>query len=384
MIGIPRLIANVHHWATVQPTTTALIQQNNRISYAALREQMDELTALIGEFSLPPHAIVAVNARKTPQFIALILAMSELAHPLLIVPEKLGAVAKRDVYARANVYAELSCEQVGDASIPRVVMINEAADVTAHEATTFILTTSGTTGVPKGVRLSHCAISNFFRWAQTAFSIGPGTTILSYAPLNFDLSLLEVWAALDAGATVVLANADLAADAVAMQKLVSLHAPDLVQGVPLLYKLLLQHPTPTFRPAAHIIVTGESTPHELRQSLAEAFPAAHFHNVYGSTETNDSFMFSANAAEFTALANLPIGTPIAETRYRIIDDHGEMLSGPGVGELHTSTPFAASGYTDARLTDVVFYEHDGHRYYRTGDIAERRADGRRSHQSQGY
>ncbi|MBI4723815.1 MAG: AMP-binding protein, partial [Rhodomicrobium sp.] len=375
MIGINPFLANVHHWATVQPTATALVWRGHRVSFETLWYLVKNTTEHINALSLPPRGVLAVSAQKSPRVIALLLALRHLYHPVLIVPEQLGAEARHGVYEHANAYAELSAGYGTDAPQPHIAIVNETASLNANENVAMILTTSGSTGIPKGVRLSGSAITNFFRWAQAAFSIQPGTTVLSYAPLNFDLSLLEVWAALDAGATVVLVDADQAADAKALQKLVSQHNPDLMQGVPLLYKLLLQQPTLPFRPDAHIIVTGEPTPRELRQSLADAFPAARFHNVYGSTETNNSFMFSVSAAEFAGLANVPIGNPIAGTCYRIVNDSGEALIGLGRGELHTSTPFAALGYTDARLDDLAFYEHEGRRYYCTGDIAERHADG---------
>lgn len=101
--------------------------------------------------------------------------------------------------------------------------------------------------------------------------------------------------------------------------------------------------------------------------MSRQFPSAVFHNIYGSTEINDSFILTLGAEDFAAAEKLGIGRPIAGTDYYITEDPDE----PGTGELFTATPFAASGYTDPEQTLNAFLPRlENERlvtYFRTGD-----------------
>lgn len=367
--------AGLRHWGQAQPDAPALVWRDEVVSFGALETMSNDMIALIVEMHVHRGSLVSVAAVKNPETIALIAALNRSGYPVLIAPERMGTDAKRAVYERAGVAAEVSWEG-------RVFSTNVLHSVDKRKFCPFqdgksplVLTTSGSTGVPKGVCLSHGGISNFFAWAQAGFAIQPGRTVLSYAPLNFDLSLLEVWAALHAGATVVLADAEQAADGKALQQFLEVWTPDLIQGVPILYRLLLQAPRLCLPRTTDVILTGEAAAIELRQGMATAFPSARFHNVYGFTETNDSFIFTAKGKDFVSNEVLPIGHAIDRTRYKLVDDDGQTIEGEGTGELHTSTPFAALGYTDAGMTERAFYVEGENVFFRTGDLVERDTDG---------
>lgn len=230
--------------------------------------------------------------------------------------------------------------------------------------------------MPKVVVLNKTGICNFFDWAQRAFSIGAGTKLLSIAPFNFDLSLLELWAGLDAGAEVILADPERSAEPGHLAALCAEAKPEIIQAVPLFYERLCAAGAAEaeFAPR-HVIVTGEAASRGLRQRMAGQFPAAVFHNVYGSTETNDSFVLSLGAEEFAAAEKLGIGQPIAGTEYYINEDPDD----PGTGELFTATPFAANGYSDPEQTLNAFLPRLQNErlvtYFRTGDRVQRQPDG---------
>lgn len=359
----------------------ALIWRGRSVTYRDLRDRVEAARLDLEARGLSDVGTAAVEARKDPGTIALIGAMRACGVAVLVLPRGLGAEARAAVCARAGAGIELfagpdgvETRALSESPAPGGPPDGGAARA-AVEPAAFVLTTSGSTGIPKGVRLPPDAVARFSAWARDAFEIGPGVRVLSYAPLNFDLSLLEVWATLDAGGTAILVEPDQAADAAALIRLVADEAPDVLQGVPLLYKLLDQAPVGAFADARHVIVTGEHAPRSLRERMRAHFPMARFHNVYGSTETNDSFVFSCDGDVFAALERLPIGAPISGTRHRIVAEDGADLVGAGVGELHTATPFAALGYTDPALTAAAFYAREEGEarcwYYRTGDVVER-------------
>lgn len=355
----------------------ALIWRGTSITYGELYGLITAHQRSLDGLNISSERSVAVEADKSPATLALIIALESRGIPVLILPRGLGAEVRPRVCAKANAAIELRVNETALTVIPFANREN-AAGVDVKLAA-FILTTSGSTGVPKGVCLARDAIARFMIWARSTFGLEVGTTVLSYAPLNFDLSLLEVWAALNAGATVAIAEWDQAADAAAMARLVVETAPNILQGVPLLYKLLTEAPYETYTGVRDVIVTGEAATVSLRSTLAKHFPDSRFHNIYGSTETNDSFILSCDAGQFAAPTDLPIGLPIPGAAYHLVDEEGADVIGPGEGELHTATPFAASGYTDAEQTKASFYFRDevglSRWYFRTGDIAQRRLDG---------
>jgi acyl-coenzyme A synthetase/AMP-(fatty) acid ligase len=251
----------------------------------------------------------------------------------------------------------------------------------AGEAT-LMLTTSGSTGVPKIVPLSLPAIDRFTDWAGARFGINNGTTVLSYAPLNFDLSLLDVWTTLKHGGCVALVDQDRATNARYLVDLLTTNAVHVVQAVPMLYRLLIDATRDSghrLESVRHVIFTGDSIPLGTLEALPALFPQARFYNVYGSTETNDSFIHEIDASHVGARHPIPIGQPIEGVNALVINDEGCVVEGPGTGELWTATPFQTRGYLTEALNDSKFVSYRSEAgpktYFRTGDIVQRHGDG---------
>jgi non-ribosomal peptide synthetase component F len=217
-----------------------------------------------------------------------------------------------------------------------------------EDGVALLLATSGSTGQPKLVPITRGAIARFSAWAADRFEIGPGTRVLSYCGLSFDLSILEVWCTLVHGGCVVLATPEQATRPRELTQLA--RDVSVIQGVPLLYTLL-QGPLPNVR---HAILTGDATPMTLLKRLPELLPHARLYNVYGCTETNDSFVHEIDVERELALGAIPLGEPIEGVQARVVD-----------GELWVRTPFQADGYVS---------DADG--FHRSRDLVRRDADGR--------
>lgn len=319
---------------------------------------------------LAPGTPVAVRAVKSPDTIALILALLADGRPLLLPPVDLAAETLTALLDAAGCRTVLSPE-------PGPVGARSALRVTAGpDAVGFMLTTSGSTGVPKVVPLTAGAVDRFVDWAADRFAIGPHRTVLNYAPLNFDLCLLDIWTTLAVGGRVVLVEPEHATRASYLHDLLERHHVHVVQAVPMLYALLLQHGS-TLPEVTHAISTGDALTARGLAGLPTLFPNAQLHNLYGCTETNDSFLHEIDPVR--DCVPLPIGRPIDGVHAVLVDPSGEVLTGPGVGELHVNTPFQTSGYTDAALAAAAFGPHptgaDNRRYFRSGDLVRRHQDG---------
>ncbi|MEG8280488.1 AMP-binding protein [Streptomyces sp. AHA2] len=358
------------------PRATALVWRDEEIDYGTLLHLTAQERDRIAR--LPGDEPVAVPAVKSPATIALVLACLLQRRPVLLPAATLGRDALDRLHRQAGVREVLRPSATVTRG-PRTGTPAHPAPCTGRPA--LLLTTSGSTGLPKIVPLHTDALDAFGDWAAAAFGIAPGTTVLNYAPLNFDLCLLDVWTTLAHGGRVVLVDPDHALDGARLLGLLRRHRVHVVQAVPMFFRLLTDaaDATGTSLPAVrHAMFTGDAMPGPLLDRLAGLLPGARLHNIYGCTETNDSFIHEVDSRA-PAASPLPIGVPLPGVEALVVADGGAVLDGPGTGELLVSTPFQTRGYLGAAAARQVFAAHpggdDGRRYFRSGDLVHRHPDG---------
>ncbi|MFB7342805.1 amino acid adenylation domain-containing protein [Streptomyces hydrogenans] len=242
-----------------------------------------------------------------------------------------------------------------------------------------LMYTSGSTGAPKGVEITHRGIVRLVRDERIAFR--PDDVVLHCAPLAFDASLLEIWGALARGAVLEIAppgplSLSELAEVVRGRGITALW---LTAG---LFHQLAEY-EPDCLERVRLLLTGGDvvSPHHVRAVLTR-WPGLDVVNGYGPTE-NTTFTTChvlADPAE-AAGTSLPIGRPVAGTGVHLLDAYGNPVP-PGVpGELWTSGDGLARGYAGRPdLTAERFVTPDrgplqGVRMYRTGDLAALRDDG---------
>jgi len=388
------LADHVADHARARPQAPALLWDGEAIGYGELGELAASTGA--GLDQLPSGRPVGIRAKKSPDAIALILACMRARIPFLLPSIELAPDTLAKLFAQAGTSDVISPygERSQSATSLRALVEDElgasdAADSEwppqgGGEDVTFMLTTSGSTGLPKIVPLTAAGIDAFTDWAAEQFEIGRGTVVANYAPLNFDLCLLDIWTTLKHGGCVVLVDQDRATQGAYLADLVGDNEVTVLQAVPMLYRLLIDvHRADgrTFPSVRHVVTTGDKIPASSLAELPTLFPNARFYNIYGCTETNDSLLH-----EFTGLAegnvpsNVPVGMPIAGVTARVVGEDGTALEGAGTGELLVSTPFQTHGYLRADLNEGRFVtlteDGEGERpFYRTGDIVRRHEDG---------
>ncbi|MFE7030798.1 AMP-binding protein [Streptomyces sp. NPDC057621] len=359
------------------PDAPALLWNGTTLTYGELAALADTAAVRLAGPDLHGDAPLAVRAVKSPASIALVLACLLARRTVLLLSPDLGRLAAARLAERAGCVGLLVPGPDAEASFEPVPVPARPAPA----GSALLLTTSGSTKLPKTVRLSHTALDRFTRWAGSAFPLGTGHRVLSYAPLNFDLSLFDVWATLRHGGCVIPVDPGRAADPRHLTGLLRETRPEVVQAVPMLFRLLAGAgpDAEPFTSVRHVLLTGEHTPRSLRGRLTRLFPRAEFHNVYGCTETNDSLLYSCGAREAADLETLPLGGPLPGARVRLVSD-GRELDGPGTGELFVHTPFQADGYLGAEDGDDRFVRPAPGTsepvWFRTGDLVRRDGEGR--------
>lgn len=365
-----------------QSDVAALVWQGERLSYGELGELVARFDRALSGLDLPSDRPVGIRAKKSPQAIALIISCLRAGHAFLLPSVELAPETLDQLFAQADVSLVVSPQESGALASyepPRSGEVHWPPP--APEDVSFMLTTSGSTGLPKIVPLETQAIDRFTDWAAGQFEITPGKAVLNYAPLNFDLCLLDIWCTLKHGATVVLVDQDRATNGAYLADLIAGNGVAVVQAVPMLFRLLIDEAKAggrTFPEVEFAMTTGDKIPSTTLKELPGILPNARFFNIYGCTETNDSLVAELDLSDGPP-ANVPIGQPIPGVIARIEDADGNPVEGEGQGELIVWTPFQTKGYLKAELNEgklVSVDEGDGPRpYFRTGDIVQRAPDG---------
>jgi amino acid adenylation domain-containing protein len=239
----------------------------------------------------------------------------------------------------------------------------------------YILFTSGSTGQPKGVMLSHQNAFTFLDWCQQALGTWhDDDRFASHAPLHFDLSVFDVFASCRNAATLVLIGEDLGKDPIQLGNFLARGRISVWYSAPSILALLTDHGRLDREgfPAPRIVLfAGEVFPIAPLRRLRALWSGARMWNLYGPTETNVCTGFSIpTTIPADRTDPYPIGPVCHPLRDRVIDEFGRDVRPGTVGELIIAGPGVMRGYFgQPELTAGAFLvDGDGVPWYRTGDL----------------
>lgn len=265
----------------------------------------------------------------------------------------------------------------------------------------YILYTSGSTGYPKGVKLSHLNAMTFVRWAGDLVSVGPDDRLSSHAPFHFDLSVFDLYAAARAGAAVMLVPQGTSVFPIRVAEFIERNAITIWYSVPSILSMLTLRGNLKGGEFPHLRViyfAGEVFPTKYLQRLMSLLPHVEFYNLYGPTETNVCTYLKVSPLRGGTSEPIPIGRAIDGVEVLAVAEDGTIAEPGQVGELHVRGTTVMQGYwgdrerTARALIPNPFNEEVSDPIYRTGDMVRLDDDGnyrllgRRDHQikSRGY
>lgn len=286
--------------------------------------------------------------------------------------------------------ALISAQGVMDrAEIMACPRIKEGAVSVDEHDIAYILYTSGTTGDPKGVELTHRNALSFVDWACGHFGIGEADVLSNHAPLHFDLSVLDIFAAASTGAELCIVPQGLSCFPASLARFVADERITVWYSVPSVIVQMIAHGTLESKDLTRlrlIAYAGEALSFKYINALHCLAPRAAVANLYGLTETNVITCYDLPANRTDLDTDVPLGLPCPYADIRVVDGNAAPVADGMEGELAVSGDSVMRSYRgdETRTRQVLrtcSISGSTKQWLFTGDIVVRAPDGTLSFRS---
>lgn len=382
---IADIIKAIDMVAIQTPSAVAYNYLGQTNTYAELKHFSDSLANYIDHLDLPAGSPIIVYGDQTFSMIAVFLGCVKSGHAY--IPVDLHSPNDRLTMIQAIAQPQLV---IAVKPLPVKLLVANTIEAPQLQAifrqanpyqlthavkdtdNFYIIFTSGTTGKPKGVQISHQNLLSFVNWILTDFGLPEKPTSLAQAPYSFDLSVMDLYPTLVMGGQLqVLPKAITDNFKTLFATLPSLSLNIWVSTPSLIDICLLE---PNFKQAkypqlSHFMFCGEELTHQTAAKLKQRFPAAKIFNTYGPTETTVAVTgIEITTAILNDYQRLPIGYAKADTTVKIDPITPTKQS----GELIISGPSVSKGYLNSSEKTKQAFSEKG---YRSGDLVTMTASG---------
>lgn len=389
------MIEAIEHFAQVQPDFPVYDILGQVHTYGDLKKDSDSLAAQIDRLGLPDKSPVVVFGGQEYEMLATFVALTKSGHAYIPIDshsalERVAAIVE---VAEPSLIIAINDFPLADVAAP--IFSAEQVQTAFREGTSYelshpvqgddnyyIIFTSGTTGKPKGVQISHNNLLSFTNWMITdkEFATPERPQMLAQPPYSFDLSVMYWAPTLALGGTLF-----------ALPSAVTQDFKQLFETI-LSLPIAIWTSTPSFADMAllsddfnsqklpqltHFYFDGEELTVKTAQKLRDRFPQARIINAYGPTEA--TVALSAVAVTDEMLQNckrLPIGYTKADSPTFVIDEEGQKVPNGQQGEIIVCGPAVSKGYlNNPEKTAEAFFEFEGLPAYHTGDVGSMTDEG---------
>jgi amino acid adenylation domain-containing protein len=372
------------------PTAIAVQTAEELLSYGELDTRSNRLAAHLRGLGVEPGGRVGVCLDRGGALVVALLAVLKTGAAYVPIepsyPPQRQELMLADSGARVLVTQERYSGILDGGRLHVVDVDRDAAAIAAAsgdplgvelspEAVAYLIYTSGSTGQPKGVEIRHRSVANLMAYMRDRPGLGPGEVLANLTTPAFDLSVPDWYLPLTTGARLVIVPREATLDGVELADWLARVGATFVQATPTTWQMLVDAGW-TGSPELKIVCGGEALSRALAEELLRRGSA--LWHMYGPTETT---VWSSILPLRPADGPVPIGGPIANTSFFVVDGHGQPVPVGVPGELWIGGEGVARGYhARAELTAERFIEAElvpgrPERVYRTGDLVRWRPAG---------
>ncbi|QII47587.1 lichenysin non-ribosomal peptide synthetase LicA [Bacillus paralicheniformis] len=384
--------------AADHPEKTAVVYEGQKLSYRELNEQSNRLARALRRRGIGPDAPAAIVMERSERVITAMLGVLKAGGAYVPIdpgfPEERIRFMLEDSKVKAVITdSGLTFETAETVRFSEALSESQENGHPSSEAgaghLAYIIYTSGTTGRPKGVMIEHRQVHHLVRGLQQAVGTydQDDLKLALLAPFHFDASVQQIFTSLLLGQTLYIVPKKTVSDGRALSDYYRRHQIDVTDGTPAHLQLLSAADDLSGVKLRHMLVGGEALSRVATERLlqlfaetAESVPAVT--NVYGPTETcvdASSFTVTNRADLQGDTAYVPIGRPIGNNRFYILNENGALLPDGVEGELYIAGDGVGRGYLNLPdMTRDKFLEDPfapGGFMYRTGDAVRWLPDG---------
>ncbi|WP_387468320.1 amino acid adenylation domain-containing protein, partial [Photorhabdus sp. RM323S] len=376
--------------AEKNPDATALVYENQTLSYAELNACANRLAHQLIALGVEPDQRVAICVSRSPAMVVGLLAVLKAGGAYVpLDPAYPGERLARILRGAAP--AILLADNVGRTALGEKALADlMVIDPNTHsdqldsnpqipELTSrhlaYVIYTSGSTGTPKGVMVEHRGVVNLALAQIIRLNMRVTSRMLQFASFGFDASVWEIMIALSSGASLAIPADTVRQDPYHLWLYLEEQAVTHACLTPALLRDGTDLPAITIKPT--LVLAGEAPSVALLQALSGR---VNLFNAYGPTEMTVCATTWHCPPDYTD-TEVSIGRPIANTRVYLLDADGQPVPLGGVGELYIGGAGVARGYlnrpelTAERFLADPFSHASDARMYRTGDLARYLPDG---------
>ncbi|OBK81506.1 non-ribosomal peptide synthetase [Mycobacterium sp. 1164985.4] len=367
------------------PGAPAVVSRDGDLSYGELRTRALSVAATLRANGVRPGDLVGLVGPKCAEQIPAVLGILAAGAAYLPIGADQPAERSARILESSGVAAVLVCggAEASCTGVPVATVADAAArDADAQPAEVdpnalgYVLFTSGSTGEPKGVELTHDAVMNTIEFVTDHFGLHAGDRSLALASLEADMSVLEIFALLRAGGAVVVVDEDQRRDPDTWARLIQQHGVTFLNWMPGWLDMLLEVGGDRLTGLRVVLLGGDWVRPELIRALRNSAPRVRAAGLGGATETAVHGTICEVDDPPAHWTSVPYGTPFPNNACRVAAADGSDCPDWVPGELWFTGRGIARGYRGRPdLTAEKFVEHDGRTWYRTGDLVRYLPDG---------